>query len=450
MEVGKVYKFKINNYDMNGLGVSKLDGIVVFVERALEGEVVMAEITNVHKKFAFAKTVRILEPNINRLAPVCPYYELCGGCDLLHMDYQTECKIKEQKVRDAFKKINRINDFKLNPILRSKHLLGYRNKVMVPFGKDDDDNVIYGFYKKQSHDIVSIDRCEISNHYANEVVEFIRRYVSVMNVPIYNEETHEGILRVVMTRNNFKNELMVVLVVMEYYDFSRLIEYISGNFSYVKSIYLNINNEKTNVMLSNNYIHLYGDQWIVEEILGTKFRVSAGAFLQVNHDQCQKLYLEALNMADLTLEMNVIDAYCGMGSITLNIAKRVNHVYGIEIVEEAIENANYNKELNQISNATFICGKCEEVIINLVGKEKIDVIFFDPPRKGCDQKFLETICSMKIKKIVYISCNIATACRDINYLTEHGYEVKEITPVDMFSKTSHVESVVLLELKNRP
>ncbi|MDE7385135.1 MAG: 23S rRNA (uracil(1939)-C(5))-methyltransferase RlmD, partial [Anaeroplasmataceae bacterium] len=321
------------------------------------------------------------------------------------------------------------------------------NKVMMPFGYDEDDNVIYGFYEKLSHKLVSIDRCEISNHYVNEVVEFIRRFVSVMHIKIYNEETHTGIFRGVMVRNNYKNEMMVVLITTQNYDFSRLIEYIEDGFPLVKSMYININPNKTNVMLSNEYIHIYKDKTLIEDILGLKFSVSAASFMQVNHDSCEKLYLEAFRMANLTKNMNVIDAYCGMGSITLNIAKQVHHVYGIEIVEEAIINANHNKELNHIENATFICGPCEEEIKRLTNLNQIDCIFFDPPRKGCEQSFLDTVIEMKIPKIIYISCNIATAVRDIAYLKEQGYLIQEVTPCDLFSKTSHIEVITLLELR---
>lgn len=447
MEEGKIVKLEIEGYDMNGLGVAKLDGLVIFVSKALKGEVVLAKLTYLHKKYAFAQAVKIITPSLERMLSPCPYEEGCGGCDLLHMQYKTECKVKEDKVKNTFLKINKDNKIQFNPIIKNKNIFGYRNKVMMPFGYDEDENVIYGFYEKLSHKIVSIDKCEISNHYVNEVVEFIRRFVSVMHIKVYNEETHTGIFRGVMVRNNYKNEMMVVLITTKYYDFSRLIEYIEEGFPLVKSMYININPNKTNVMLSNEYIHIYNETTITEDILGLKFSVSAASFMQVNHDACEKLYLEAFRMAKLTKEMNVIDAYCGMGSITLNIAKQVNHVYGIEIVEEAIANANYNKELNKISNATFICGPCEEEIKKLTNVNKIDCIFFDPPRKGCEQSFLDTVIEMKIPKIVYISCNIATAVRDITYLKEHNYEVQEVTPCDLFSKTSHIECVIRLDLK---
>lgn len=449
MEEGKVYKVRIEDYDINGLGVAKMEGIVLFVEKALKDEVVLARITSLHKKYAFAKTVKVLEANPERLLSSCPYYEGCGGCDLLHIQYKTECKIKENKVKTSLAKISGLIEYKLNPIIKNRHILGYRNKVLMPFGKDEEDNVIYGFYEKLSHDLISIDKCEISNHFANEVVEFIRRYVSVMNIKIYNEQTHEGIFRSVMIRNNYRNEMMVVLITTRKYDFSGLIPYLEKDFPLVKSVYLNINDKKTNVMLSEQYFHIYGKKTLTENILGLSFSVSPASFMQVNHDACESLYLEAFRMAELNKDMIVIDAYCGMGSITLNLAKRVKQVYGIEIVPDAIVNANKNKELNHIENATFICGKCEEEIQKLVHLEKIDCIFFDPPRKGCEESFLKTVVEMQIPKIIYISCNIATCCRDINYLLQYGYEVKEVTPVDLFSKTSHVECIVHLIMNNK-
>ena len=447
MEVGKVYRLQIDSYDMNGNGVAKYDGIVVFVTRALVGEIVLAEITYIQKKYAFAKINKILEVSPERILSICPYYEGCGGCDLLHMQYKTECSVKENKVKDSLHKICKLDNIKINKIIKNRNTLGYRNKVMIPFGYDDDRNVIYGFYGKQSHDIYSIDKCEISNYYVNRVVEFVRRYVSVMNIKVYDEITHTGLFRGLMVRNNYKKEMMLVFIVTKPIDFSGLVKYIQADFPLVKSIFMNINDQKTNVMLSNNYQHLYGQKYLIEDILGLKFNVSAASFMQVNHDGCEKLYTEAIRMAKLKPNMNVIDAYCGMGSITLNIAKYVNHVYGIEIVEEAIENANINKKTNNIDNVTFICGKCEEQIRKLAHLKNIDVIFFDPPRKGCDESFLDVVSEMNISKIVYISCNVASLCRDINYLSQKGYEVQEVTPVDLFSKTSHVEVVTLLELK---
>jgi len=444
MEIGNTYKVLIDSYDVNGYGVAHIDKKIVFVEGAMEGEEVICEITNSHKKYAFAKVNRILQKSDKRIESLCPYSEYCGGCDLLYMDYSVEASIKENKVKQTLRKFK---DVKYNSLIKPDNIYGYRNKVMVPFQRDEEDDVISGFYEKKSHNIIPMEKCIISADLDNKILHFIKGYLSLFHISICNEQKHEGIFREVMIRHTSLNEYMIVLVVTKEIDFSNLVNLLTKEFKEIKSIYLNINPDKTNVVLSNDFKLLYGNKVIIENILGLSFEVSASSFMQVNHKQCERLYQEAFRMANLNSDMNVIDAYCGMGSITLNIAKNVNHVYGIEVVESAIINANKNKELNNISNATFICGKCEDEIVKLVNKEKIDVIFFDPPRKGCDEKFLSTVVSMNIPKIVYISCNVATMARDIGYLENKGYKLLEATPVDLFSRTSHVEVVTLLELK---
>ena len=443
MNIGDTFKVNIDSFDINGYGVCHIDKKVIFVEEALEGEVVIIEITSIHKKFCFAKAIKILEKSKNRIESPCVYSKVCGGCDMMHIDYETELKIKENRVLQTLRGL----DFKFNPIIKNDNIYGYRNKIMVPFSIDEDDDRIYGFYEKKSHNVVSIDKCIVSNDLSNQILYLISRYINLFHISIYDESTNKGLFREVMIRNTKLDEYMVVLVTTANYDFSELVNILTKEFNQIKSIYLNINSKNTNVVLSNEYKLIYGNNTIKEDILGLKFNVSPSSFLQVNHDQCEKLYDKAINSFNLTKDMNVIDAYCGMGSITLNIAKRVNHVYGIEIVEDAIINAKSNMELNNITNATFICGKCEDEIKKLVNKEKIDVIFFDPPRKGCDKSFLETVIEMKIPNIVYISCNIATCKRDIDLLEQNNYKLMEVTPVDLFSKTLHVGTICVLTKK---
>ena len=444
MELGQTYRLVIEGYDMNGFGVGHLDNRVVFVEGAMKGEDVIVKIINIHKKYAFAEVVKILTKSEFRCEAICPYFGECGGCDLMHMPYEIEKEIKENKVKNTLKLTD---DVKFNPIIQNDNILGYRNKVMVPFQRTIDDEVICGFYAKKSHCIIPMDKCVISNDIANNIIHLIKRYLNVFHVSIYDEVTHSGLFREVMIRNTKNNDFMVVLVVTKDYSFKGLIDLLTNEFPQIKSIYLNINSKQTNVVLSNEFKLVYGDSVIFEDILGLKFQVSASSFMQVNHDQCQKLYTEAFKMADLTKDMNVIDAYCGMGSITLNIAKRVKHVTGIEVVDQAIINANENKKINNIENASFICGKCEDEIQRLATKEKIDVIFVDPPRKGCDEAFLDTVIKMQIPKIIYISCNVATLQRDVEILKKNGYKLEEVTPCDLFSRNSHVECVVSLTKK---
>ncbi len=442
MKLNDEYKATIESFDVNGYGVCHIEGRVIFTEFALEGEEVIIKITNIHKKYCFAKTIKVLKKSPHRTLELNEINNLSGEADLLFVDYETELKIKENKVRNTIKQ----NDYKFNNIIACDNPYNYRNKTMMPFKKVNED-VIYGYYSQKSHDIVECKNDVLANKKVKDILYVIKRYLVLFNVSIYDEKTNGGIFREVMIRNNYKDEFMIVLVVTKKIDLSRLVEMLTSEFSEIKSIYLNINPKQTNVVLSNEYHLVYGTKAIVENILGLNFEVYPASFLQVNHNQCEKLYSEAFRMANLNENMNVIDAYCGIGSITLNIAKKVNHVYGIEIVEDAIVNANNNKKMNGIENATFICGPCESQIKKLANLTNIDVVFFDPPRKGCDIEFLNTIIEMKIPKIIYISCNVATLARDIKVLKENGYELNEATPVDLFGKTSHVETICLLTRK---
>ena len=250
MEINETYKLTINGYDMNGYGVAKLDNRVIFVEKAMDGEVVIAKITNVHKKYAFAVMIKLLSPSKNRIEPLCPYSQLCGGCDLLHIDYETEKKIKENKVKQALK---RREDIIYNPIISSNKIYGYRNKIMIPYVKDEEDDVVYGFYEKKSHKVISMDKCIISSDLDNKILYFINRYLNIFHISIYNEVTHKGLFREVMIRHTALNEYMVVLVVTDNHDFNDLVQYLIDEFKEIKSIYLNINKENNNVILSNEF-----------------------------------------------------------------------------------------------------------------------------------------------------------------------------------------------------
>ena len=439
----KTYKVKIESYDVNGYGVCHIDKKVVFVEKALKDEELIIEITNEHKKYAFAKVIKILSSSSHRKTEECPYAKYCGGCDFMHMDYATECEIKQNKVRQTLKEFN----YELLDIIKNDNLYNYRNKIMVPVRRDEEGDVIYGFYQKMSHDVIPMDKCLVSNDLSNKIVSLICRYLSVHNISIYDEIKNIGLFKEVMIRNTSLNEYMVVLVTTADYDFTNLIDLITNEFKEIKSIYLNINSEKTNVVLSNKYKLLFGEKKIKEKILDNYYLVSPATFLQVNHNQCEKLYSKAFEFAKLDKKMNVIDAYCGMGSITLNLARRAKYVYGIEEVPAAIEDANENAKLNDITNVSFICGKCEDKIKEIVGKEHIDLIVVDPPRKGCDMTFINTVIKMKIPKIVYISCNVATLARDIKILLQKGYELDKAIPVDLFSLTNNIETVCLLVKK---
>jgi 23S rRNA (uracil1939-C5)-methyltransferase len=327
---------------------------------------------------------------------------------------------------------------------------GYRNKVQVPFGMADG-KVIYGFYRQRSHDITPMTSCVIQSDLSSDILKFIRNLCNEYHIPAYEEETERGFIRHVLIKESRKNgDVMVVLVMTtdKVDNLSILVQKITKRYSQVKSIILNINPEKTNVILGRKFTTLYGSDVIVDSLGGLDFEIGANTFYQVNPVQTEKLYGKAIEYAKLTGKETVIDAYCGIGTIGLLASRHAKEVYGVEIVEEAIENARRNANINNITNAKFVANNSEDQIIRWNEEGiKADVIFVDPPRKGCERKFLETVIAMKIPRIVYVSCDAGTLARDLRILADNGYEVKEIQPVDMFPHTSHIENVVLIERK---
>ncbi len=437
---------EIIDVDQDGQGIAKLDNKVYFIKNALTSEIVEAKIIKSNKNFSFAKTSKVIKSSIYREEPKCIHYYECGGCDFMHANYDFELLMKKNKVRNTFKKIADL-DINVLDTVKNNNIYGYRNKVLIPFEMKNEE-IIYGFYKEKSHEIVEISDCLIENKFVKSILIKIKELLNKYKISIYNEIEHKGLFKAVMIRSTSFNRLMIVLVTTKINSvYQNIALELHNTFDNIDSIMLNINPEKTNVVLSYDYINLYGNNYIEEEILNLKFQVGASSFLQINHSQTNKLYDLAINLLNINKEMTVIDAYCGIGTITLALALKAKHVYGIEIVEEAIKNANNNKELNNITNATFICGKCEDEIEKIVKDNKIDAILFDPPRKGADRSFLETIVKTKIKRIVYISCKVSSCARDVKYLIDNNYEVKKVIPVDLFSRTTHVECICSLALK---
>lgn len=447
MKIDDILTLKIEDYDHEGRGIALHDSFPVFVEKALKGEVIKAKVFYINSNYAKAKIIDIIEASSNRNLELCPYYEKCGGCNIFHMDYEEQLRFKKDMVKKTFKNVARM-DVKVNDVVKNPNPYHYRNKIIVPF-KMVDGEVVSGFYEAKSHDIVVQDSCLIENVLARKIINCIKEELKDRNVSIYDEQTHCGLVRNVMIRATKNNDLMVVLIVTKKNPVLNIIlAKIYDIFKEIKSVYININDKKTNVILNpDGFVHLFGDEYIVEEINDLKFLVHPNSFLQINHDQAQAMYNKALSYV-LDSNNNVIDAYCGIGSISLNLAKKASHVYGIEVVPQAIANANDNMKLNSITNATFICGKCEEEITKLTKLKQIDTIVVDPPRKGCDTKFLDTIVNMGIKKVIYISCLPQSLARDAKYLNQFGYEVEEVTPYDLFSHSFHVECVCLLTKVN--
>lgn len=448
MKINDELTVKIEDYDHEGRGIAIYDGFPIFIEKALLNETLLVTINYINSSYAKAYINKIVIPSPFRNDNVCPYYDECGGCNIFHMDYEEQLRFKKNMVIKTFKNVARM-DVEVADVVRNPHLYHYRNKIIVPFGKKNG-HVISGFYEAKSHNIIPQDSCLIENELARPIINLIKKELEERNVSIYDENTHKGLVRNVMLRATKNNDLMLVLIVTKKNPVLNIIlAKCYDTYKEIKSVYLNINDNKTNVILNQNgFIHLYGEKYIIEEINNLKFMVHPNSFLQVNHDQAQAMYNKALSYISDS-NNNVIDAYCGIGSISLNLAQKAGHVYGIEIVPQAVVNANENKKINNISNATFICGKCEDEIEKLVNIKDIDTIVVDPPRKGCEKKFLDTIIKMKIRKIIYISCLTQSLARDAKYLSEFGYQIDEVTPFDLFSHSYHTENVCLLTLKNK-
>ena len=448
MNINDILELEIIAYDHEGIGIAKYNDFPIFVKGTLIGEKVKCQITYKNTRIAEAKLLEVIEISPNRETNMCKYAGVCGGCNIFHMSYPEQLKFKKQMVIDTLRKIGglecEVADVRPNP-----NKLHYRNKILVPLAKIDD-KIESGFFESKSHKLVPQDECLIEPVLAKDIIRFVKTKLEEYNISIYDETLHVGQARNIMLRCNKDNEFMLVLVSTKNSKLLKQLVIETANaFEQIKSAYINVNPNKTNVILNpTGYIHVYGSEVIIEDINGLKFEVHPNSFLQVNHDQTEDLYNKALEYVKDNKEQVIIDAYCGIGSITLNLALKAKEVYGIEVVKQAVDNANINKKLNNLNNAFFICGKCEDEISKLTKLKNVDTIVFDPPRKGCDQRFLDTVISMNIKNIVYISCQVSTLARDLKYLSEHGYNVGTVYPFDMFSHTSHVECVCLLSLKN--
>ncbi len=434
----------------DGAGVAKVEGYPIFVPNGLPGEKAKIKVVKVNKGYGFGKLMEIIEPSPHRIDAPCSIYKECGGCQLQHLSYEGQMLAKEKQVRDVLQRIGKLEDVKVHTVLGMENPWNYRNKSQVPIG-EHEGGLIGGFYQQRSHQIIDMKTCLIQQEKNDEVVQKIKDICSRNGVRAYNEEKHKGDLRHIMVRYGaVSGEVMVVLVTRtnELPNKSKIVEEITAAIPEVKSIVQNINSKKTNVILGEQTKVLWGEEVIYDSIGDIKFAISARSFYQVNPEQTKVLYDKALEYAGLNGNETVIDAYCGIGTISLFLAQKAGKVYGVEIVPEAIEDAKRNAALNGISNVEFAVGEAETVIPNWY-KEGVqaDVLVVDPPRKGCDEKLLQTILDMKPKKVVYVSCNPATLARDLRILEDGGYKTVEAQPVDMFPHTTHVECVAQIILK---
>ncbi|MGG7621300.1 23S rRNA (uracil(1939)-C(5))-methyltransferase RlmD [Bacillus coreaensis] len=434
----------------DGAGVAKVEGYPLFVKNALPGEKAKIKVIKVNKGYGFGRLEEILEQSPYRVDAPCPIYKECGGCQLQHLSYEGQLLAKEKQVRDVLTRIGKLENVKVHPVLGMSEPWRYRNKAQVPVG-EREGGLIAGFYQQRSHEIIDMEACMIQQEKNDEVVQAVKRICTKYGVTAYNEQRHKGTLRHIMARHGqVTKEVMVVLVTRtsELPNKEKIVKEIVESVEGVKSIIQNVNSKKTNVILGDETRVLWGEEVIYDLIGNVKFAISSRSFYQVNPEQTKVLYDQALTYAELSGQETVIDAYCGIGTISLFLAQKAQKVYGVEIVPEAIADANRNADLNGIDNVEFAVGEAEVVIPNWY-KEGIvaDVLVVDPPRKGCDDALLQTIIEMKPKKVVYVSCNPATLARDLRVLEDGGYRTVEVQPVDMFPHTTHCEAVAKIVWK---
>jgi len=465
----------------DGEGVGRADGFTLFVQGALPGERVRAKVLKVKKQYGYAKMLELLQASPDRVEAPCPIYRQCGGCQLQHMDYAAQLAWKRQHVIDSLTRIGKLrvadaageaeaagdaggaggvvaDGVVVHPTIGMDEPWRYRNKAQVPIGMAQADmadgaagSLIGGFYARGSHRIIDMDACVIQHERNDESVRVVKRIGTRLGIRAYDETTGRGLLRHVVVRTGFvTGETMVCLVTngTRIPRVDELVEGIRRALPDVRSIVQNVNTRNTNVIFGDETRVLWGSDVIYDELDGLRFAISARSFYQVNPAQTVALYRKAVEYAGLTGRETVIDAYCGIGTISLFLARRAGKVYGVESVPEAVEDARRNAALNGIANASFEVGLAEEVIPRWrEAGIAADVIVVDPPRKGCDAKLLDTIVRMRPKRVVYVSCNPATLARDLAVLEAGGFRTMEVQPVDMFPHTGHVECCVSLVRK---
>ena len=439
----KEYVVDIVDIGQGGVGIGKYEGFTVFVEGGLIQDKVKVRINKSKKNYAVGDIVEIIEKSPFRVDRICSDdLKDCGGCQIQELDYNKQLELKTNEVKQVISRIGKLENVEIHETIGMQSPCRYRNKAQFPIQNINGSTAI-GFYKKKSHDVIPTDMCVIQHDINDKIIKIIKTYIQAYNVSIYNETTHTGVLRHLVTKVGFTtNEVMVVLVAngTNLPHLNELASVLQENIPGFKTLVLNINKAKTNVILGKENKVIYGNGKINDYIGDLVFEISPLSFFQVNPVQTEVLYNKALEYAELKENDTVFDIYCGIGSISLFLAQKATKVYGIEIVEDAIKDAKINAKLNNLNNVEFYVGKAEEVVPKMYSEGKTaNVVVVDPPRKGCDEKVLDTIVSMKPDRVVYVSCNPSTLARDLAYLDERGYKCVEIQPVDMFPHTMHVE-----------
>lgn len=443
-EIGEKLELEIVDINSEGMGVGKYDGFTFFVEGATIGDRVLCEIIKLKKNFGIGKAVDIIKESPYRVASKCEYFGQCGGCELHNLRYDKQLELKTNLVKNKLERIGKLEDVIVKSTIGMDYPYRYRNKGEFKVGK----NYQIGYFKRGTHEICPVEKSIIQKATADVVIKIIKEYMNKYKVDGYDRKTKKGTIKNIIIRTNRDNQVMVIVVTKseKLPHKEGLIGLLTNNDEIqVVSIYQNINSKDTSVVLGPKDIKLYGEDRLIDYIGEYKFLISPKSFFQVNPIQTEVLYSKVIEYLNLTGNETVADLYCGIGTISLYISKYAKKVYGVEVVKEAIDDANENKKLNKVDNVEFILGKSEDVLPKLNSQSiKIDAIVVDPPRKGLDRTLIDSILEANPEKIVYVSCNPSTLARDLRYLVEGGYKVVEAQPVDMFPHTTHVETVSLL------
>ncbi len=457
MEKNQIFETVIEDMSEQGEGIGRAGGYTLFIKDALIGDRIEGKVIKAKKTYGYGKLLRILEPSPFRVEPLCPASSPCGGCQLQAMSYDRQLQFKEDKVRNHLVRIGGFEEkeLPLEPVIgmepdeTGQRGFRYRNKGQFPFGRSKDGRIVYGFYAGRTHSIVETGECFLGAPVNRRILETVRSFMEEYGISPYDEVRHEGLVRHVLIRTGrHTGELLVCLVVNggelpHGRELAKRLMEIEG----MASVSLNVNRQRTNVILGEQMVYLAGKAYITDRIGSLAYRISPQSFYQVNPVQTEKLYGKVLEFAGLTGRETVWDLYCGIGTISLFLAGRAGQVYGVEAVPAAVRNARENAALNRISNAEFFEGRAEKVLpgwYEAHPQAAADVIVVDPPRKGCAEELLRTMLRMAPRRIVYVSCDSATLARDLKYLCAAGYSLEQVQPVDMFPMTVGVETVCLL------
>lgn len=451
LKIGEIIKIKIEKIVFGGEGLGHYKEFAVFVPMSVPDDELKIEIISVKKNYARGLIKEIISPSSERVKNNKITFEDFDGCNFGMLKYDAQLKYKKMMVEDVMQRIANLENFSLEKIEGSKEIFNYRNKIIEPFSFNNG-KIISGFFKRKSHDIFEVEENILNSKLGNKIISSLKEELNKSNISVYNEEKHSGILRNVMVRTNSQNEAMLVLIINSIkipYELKNILLSLKNKIKEIKSLYYSINTKKTNTIIGEKNILLWGEKFIYENIDGINFNISPSSFFQINIEQTKKLYSKALSFFTNINDKYIVDAYSGTGTIAMILAKKAKKVYSIELIKSATDDAKKTAFENNINNIEFINGYVEKELEELIKNGKqIDTIIFDPPRKGLEKSIIDKVSELNLSEIVYISCNPSTLARDIKLFYEKGYILEKMEAVDMFPQTSHVETVVLLSKMN--